>query len=68
MIIRITLKTIAIVQARMGSSRLPGKVLMQLAGKPILWHIIHRLKKCRSLQDIVIATSTNYRDAPIADC
>ena len=34
---------VAVIQARMGSSRLPGKVLMPVAGKPLLWHIIHRL-------------------------
>ncbi len=57
----------AIVQARMGSSRLPGKVLMPLAGKPVLWHVIHRLRKCRRVQRIVIATSDRTSDDPLAE-
>jgi spore coat polysaccharide biosynthesis protein SpsF len=49
----------------MGSSRLPGKVLRPLAGKPVLWHIVHRLHKCQSLEAIAVATSTNPIDDPI---
>lgn len=52
----------AIIQARMGSSRLPGKVLLPLAGKPLLWHIIHRLRKCRTLDVIAVATSDRPED------
>ena len=47
----------AIVQARMGSARLPGKVLMDISGKPMIWHIINRLKKCKMLNEIVIAST-----------
>jgi len=53
----------AIIQARMGSSRLPGKVLMPLAGKPVLWHIIYRLRKCRTVDVVAVATS----DLPVDD-
>jgi spore coat polysaccharide biosynthesis protein SpsF len=56
----------AIIQARMGSTRLPGKVLMSLAGRPVLWHIIHRLKKCRTIDDIVVATSDLKEDDKLA--
>jgi spore coat polysaccharide biosynthesis protein SpsF len=56
----------AIIQARMGSTRLPGKVLMPLAGRPVLWHIIHRLKKCRTVGDIVVATSDLKDDDTLA--
>ena len=52
----------AVIQARMGSTRLPGKVLMPLAGKPVLWHIIHRLRKCRTVDVIAIATSDRPGD------
>lgn len=47
----------AIIQARMASTRLPGKVLLPLAGKPLLDHIIDRLRRCRTLDIIAIATS-----------
>ena len=57
----------AIVQARMGSSRLPGKVLTPLAGKPVLWHVIHRLRKCRLVQRFVIATTDRPADDPLAE-
>ncbi len=61
------MRTVAIIQARMGSSRLPGKVLMPLVGKPILWHIIHRLRKCRHVDSIAVATSTSPTDDPIEE-
>jgi len=45
----------AIIQARMGSNRLPGKVLMDIGGRPMLWHVINRLKYSKKLNDIVLA-------------
>lgn len=57
----------AIIQARMGSTRLPGKVLMPLAGKPVLWHIIHRLRKCRMVDVVAIATSDQPCDDPLVE-
>lgn len=57
----------AIVQARMSSVRLPGKVLMKAAGRTVLQYAIERLKQCVALDGIVIATSTDDRDAPIVD-
>jgi len=59
-------RTVAIIQARMGSTRFPGKVLRPVAGKSLLWHVVHRLKRCRSLDAIAIATSTSPRDDAIA--
>ncbi|MBF0363032.1 MAG: hypothetical protein HQK49_18575 [Oligoflexia bacterium] len=46
------------IQARMGSSRLPGKVMMDLCGTPLIGHIIKRLKKCNKINTIVLCTST----------
>ena len=57
----------AIVQARMGSTRLPGKVLMNLAGKPVLWHIITRLQKVAHLDSIWVATTTENEDDRIEE-
>jgi len=57
----------AIVQARMSSDRLPGKVLKNVAGKPLLQYILERLRKCSTLHQIVVATSDNRTDDPIAE-
>lgn len=57
----------AIIQARMGSTRLPGKVLMNLAGKPVLWHIVTRLQLAQRLDCISIATTTDEADDRILE-
>lgn len=59
------MKRVIIVQARMTSTRLPGKVLMDLAGRPMLAQQIRRLKRCQRMDDLVIATSTNSDDDPV---
>lgn len=56
------MKTIGLIQARMGSTRLPGKVMMPLAEKPLLWHILNRMKKVKSISQIVLATTTDKRN------
>ena len=58
---------IAIVQARMGSTRLPGKIMKPLAGKPVLWHVVDRLGHSHKLKDIVIATTVTPEDDVVAD-
>ena len=61
------MKVVAIIQARMSSSRLPGKVLMPLSNKPVLAHIVERLSYCKLIEKIVVATSTNTEDNQIFD-
>lgn len=58
---------IAIIQARMGSTRLPGKVLMELEGIPILTHIIRRLKAVSAIDNVIVATSVKKEDDAIAE-
>jgi len=58
---------IAIVQARMGSTRLPGKVMKGIAGRPMLWHVVNRLKAAKSIDDIIIATTDQPADDLIAE-
>lgn len=56
----------AILQARMSSTRLPGKVLADIVGKPMLQHILTRLACAQSLNGIVVATTTDLADDAIA--
>jgi len=58
--------TCAIVQARMGSTRFPGKMLREIAGKPLIWHVIHRLRQCRTIAQIILATSDQSGDDSLA--
>ncbi len=60
-------KLIAVVQARMGSSRLPNKVMKEICGKPMLFLMLERLQHAKKIDDIVIATSTEKSDDAIAD-
>lgn len=61
------MKTLVIIQARMGSTRLPGKVLMPLAGKPALEHVVERVRAAREVDGFVIATSTLPTDNAVAE-
>jgi spore coat polysaccharide biosynthesis protein SpsF len=61
------MKTVAIIQARMTSSRLPGKILMEILGKPLLWYELERLRKIKQLDEILVATTKNASDDPVAD-
>tara|TARA_Y100000022_G_C13241123_1_gene372443 strand:- start:171 stop:947 length:777 start_codon:yes stop_codon:yes gene_type:complete len=56
------MKIIAIIQARMNSSRLPGKVMMQILDRPLIEHMIIRVKKAKLLDEIWLATSKNEVD------
>lgn len=56
-----------IVQARMGSTRLPGKILKEVLHKPLLAFELERLRRVKRANAIVIATTTNPRDLPIVE-
>ena len=56
------MRTVCIIQARMSSTRLPGKVLMPLAGQPVISHVLQRLSCCSSLSELVVATSEDATD------
>jgi spore coat polysaccharide biosynthesis protein SpsF len=58
-------KVIAVIQARMGSLRLPGKSLMEIEGKPLLEHIIDRIRYSKTIDEIIIATTTEHEDKAI---
>ena len=57
------MRVVVVVQARMGSTRLPGKILMPLAGKPILGHVLERAAAFQGVDHVVVATT----DRPVDD-
>jgi spore coat polysaccharide biosynthesis protein SpsF len=60
-------KIVLIIQARMSSTRLPGKSMMPLANKPLVYRMVERLKKCNHVDEIVIATSDQPEDQVLVD-
>jgi spore coat polysaccharide biosynthesis protein SpsF len=61
------LKVVAIIQARMGSTRLPGKSLMLLGGKPVIEHVLIRAKQIKGVDEVVLATTTDTADDALAN-
>lgn len=61
------MKTVAIIQARLGSQRLPGKVLSQICGKPMVERVHQRVARCQSVDQVVVATSDSPEDDVLAD-
>lgn len=59
-------KVVAILQARMSSTRLPGKVLKPILSEPMLAHQIKRLNRCQHIEQLVVATSDSTEDQAIA--
>jgi len=57
---------VAIIQARMGSSRLPGKVLMDIGGSPMLTRVVVRARRAQTLGRVVVATTWDESDDPVA--
>lgn len=60
-------ETIAIIQARMSSSRLPGKVLRDIGGQSMLERMLTRVRRSTRIQQVIIATTTDPSDDPIAE-
>lgn len=60
------MKVLAVIQARMGSTRLPGKVLMDVAGQPMLRRVLERVRRARSVEGVVVATSDREADDAIS--
>ena len=58
-------RIVAIIQARIGSSRLPGKTLTNIDGKPLLARIIERIQACTKIDDILVATTNKPEDVEI---
>jgi spore coat polysaccharide biosynthesis protein SpsF len=56
---------LAIVQARVGSSRLPGKVLADVCGKPLLWYVVERVKLAKHVDQVVVAVPDTAEDLAI---
>jgi glutamate-1-semialdehyde aminotransferase/spore coat polysaccharide biosynthesis protein SpsF (cytidylyltransferase family) len=57
---------VALIQARMGSSRFPGKVLEDLSGRPMLWHVVNRVRRASKVDKVVVATTDRTADDPVA--
>ena len=63
------MRIVAIIQSRMGSSRLPGKVLLDIAGQPMLARVVERTRQARKVDEVVVATTTDPSDdAVVALC
>ncbi|MEG8947856.1 glycosyltransferase family protein [Rosettibacter firmus] len=56
----------AIIQARVGSTRLPNKIFKEVCGKPILWHVVNRVSKSKIINNIIVAT-TNLKDDDVTE-
>lgn len=56
------MKISAIIQARMGSTRLSGKSMKNICGRPLIWHVVNRIKYSQKIDEIIIATTTNPKD------
>lgn len=63
----IPINILAIVQARVSSSRLPGKVLKPILGKPMLEHQLERIDRCKNIDELIVATSNGSDDDEIED-
>jgi spore coat polysaccharide biosynthesis protein SpsF len=58
---------VAIIQGRMGSSRLPGKIVMDIGGEPMLFRVVTRVRRAQLVGQVVVATTTDPGDDPVAE-
>ena len=58
-------KVVATIEGRMTSTRLSGKILMLLAGRPVMAHLIERHRRSALTDEVVVATTTNTADDPV---
>lgn len=61
------MKIKAVIQARVGATRLPGKVMMKVLDKPILEYVIERVNRAKLIDEVIVATTENKEDLPIVD-
>jgi len=59
-------KTVTIIQARYASSRLPGKVLLPIAGQPMLVWVVERVRRAKTVDEVLVATTTDSADEAVA--
>lgn len=59
------MKIVAVIQARMGSTRLPGKVLMDICGRTMLERVVRRTQNAQLVDEVIVATTTNHADDAI---
>jgi spore coat polysaccharide biosynthesis protein SpsF len=60
-------RVVAIIQGRMSSSRLPGKILADIAGQPMLTRVYTRTSRAKTLDEVIFATTTDASDDPVAE-
>ncbi len=62
-------KTVVIIQARMSSTRLAGKILLPLGDKSVLWHVVSRVKACKEINEVIVATTNlSADDKTVEEC
>lgn len=60
-------KTVAIIQARMNSTRLPRKIFADLGGQPMLWQVVNRVRHAKRIDEVLVATTTNPDDNAVVE-
>ena len=60
-------RCVAIIQGRMAASRLPGKVLLDISGKPMLVRVLERTRRAETVGEVLVATTTDPSDDPVVD-